>query len=177
MARRNPRTTRATTADTTEVPEIDEVETVVDDNEEDTVTDDTQVPPADDAPPVAPPKDDTPTTATESKRSTPAVLSEKDLANNPYRKHWQEILDRSGVVPPEGRILFPGEPFTFTGKVPKGQDFIILEEPVYRMVVPFRSRRPTFTLEATAGTRVSRVAVVTKAQYEARTTQLLAEGI
>ena len=99
-------------------------------------------------------------------------LTEADLKRSEYRKHYQEILDSSGVSAPDGQILFPLEPLTFT-TADVHKDFIILTEDVYRMVVPFRSKRPTFTLVALAGTRIDDPQVMTKADYARVTGELL----
>lgn len=87
-----------------------------------------------------------------------------DLDETEYRKYWLQRLADSKITPPKGHILFPGEPLTFSGNVVQG-DMVQLTEDIYRMVIPFRSRRPTFTLEAKAGTIVPKVRVVTKTQY------------
>lgn len=92
------------------------------------------------------------------------IADEFDLDETEYRKYWTKYLAESGVSAPKGRILYPGEPLTFQGNVLQG-DNVLLSEDVYRMVVPFRSRRPTFVLEARKGTIVPRVKVVTKTQY------------
>lgn len=102
-------------------------------------------------------------------------LTEADLKRSEYRKHYQEILDSSGVSAPDGQILFPLEPLTFT-TADVHKDFIILTEDVYRMVVPFRSKRPTFTLVALAGTRIDDPQVMTKADYARVTGELLGDA-
>lgn len=91
-------------------------------------------------------------------------VTDDDIEGSEFRRYWTDLLESTGVQPPKGRILFPGEPITFSGQVIK-KDHIILTEDVYRMVLPFRSRRPTFTLEARAGKRVQRARVITKAEY------------
>lgn len=92
------------------------------------------------------------------------IADQFDLDETEFRQYWQDYLDKSRVVPPKGHILFPGEPLTFQGNIIRG-DMVELREDVYRMVVPFRSTRPTFTLEARKGTVVPKVQVVTKTQY------------
>lgn len=103
-------------------------------------------------------------------------LTDGDVEANEYRAYWQNILDESGVTPPKGRILFPGEPLTVSAvRQRKGDDFVFLTEDVYRMIVPLRAKRPVFTLEAMAGQQMSAVEVVSKAAYEKRTKRLLDE--
>ena len=92
------------------------------------------------------------------------VAEQSDLDDTDFRKYWQEYLDKSGVTPPKGHILFPGEPMTFRGDIVRG-DIVVLKEDVYRMVIAFRSTRPSFVLEAVAGTEVPKVRVVTKTEY------------
>jgi hypothetical protein len=94
----------------------------------------------------------------------PKKLSDEDIEGSEFRQYYSRILEEADVTPPTGRILFPGEPLTFSGSIRK-KDHIILTEDVYRMVLPFRSKRPTFTLEARAGKRINNVRVVTKDEY------------
>ena len=88
-----------------------------------------------------------------------------DLPNNSFRKSWKEVLDESGVVPPKGRILFPDEPITYEGFEIDGEQ-VVLTKDIYRMVLPFRSNRPTFTLLARAGRRVPKGQLLSKSAYE-----------
>lgn len=103
------------------------------------------------------------------------TLTDEDINNSPFRRYWQKRLEESGITGlPQGRLLFPGEPLTFSGHKISG-DVMVLSEDVYRVVFPFRSLTPTFTLEARAGKRVNRAKVLTKADY-LRATKQLAEG-
>lgn len=94
------------------------------------------------------------------------LAEEADLDESEFRQYWATFLAESGVAAPKGRILYPGEPLTFSGVAINGGDTVLLDEDIYRMVVPMRSRRPTFILEARAGTQVPKVRVVTRTQYQ-----------
>lgn len=101
-------------------------------------------------------------------------LTDEEILKSDYRVYWQKVLDDSGVTPPVGRLLFPGEPLTFVGQ--KAQDGLLtLTEDIYRVVFPFRSLRPTFTLEMRAGRRISRLKTVTKSEYLRQTNKLIGD--
>ena len=105
---------------------------------------------------------------------TPQTFDDSTIQNSPYRKHYQAILDASGVAAPKGRVLFPGEPLTVTAvRRVEGDDFVTLTEDVYRMILPFRSKRPTFVIEALAGQQMQRVQAVTQQEYEQATAALM----
>lgn len=57
------------------------------------------------------------------------------------------------VVPPDGRILEPGDPLVFDGVVGVN-DMIMPTEDVYRKVYPRRCQRPTFVQVVFKGTPV-----------------------
>lgn len=126
------------------------------------------------APDPVPAKDPEPAVDPDKAARDKRMLSEADLNRSEFRKFYLDRLEASGIVPPKGKLLFPGEPMTFTGRAPKnGEDFVILDEDVYRMSFPMRARRPIFTLEATAGTRLNRVKLIDKDSYKRRTDSLL----
>lgn len=97
-----------------------------------------------------------------------------ELDQTPFRANWFAWLKERGVKGPRGRILFPGEPITFTGNKKQG-GIVLITQDIYRMAVPLRSRRPVFTLVARAGTTVPNHMVVTKANYNEATKDLLNE--
>lgn len=156
------------TADDTTVPEptVETIEETAEINvEAPAVGDSTDIP--DTIPETVETVVETPVPAKDSKR-----LTEADLLASEYRQFYQKLLDDSGVVPPVGQLLFPNEPLTFTTSEVH-RDYIVLTEDVYRMVVPFRSRRPTFTLVALAGLRIDEPQIVSKADYARLTEALL----
>lgn len=88
-----------------------------------------------------------------------------ELDETEYRQFWTKYLQEQKVVrPPNGRILYPGEPITFVGNRKYG-NVVELSEDLYQLVVPRRTRRPTFTLLARAGSVISQSEVVDKDGY------------
>lgn len=65
------------------------------------------------------------------------------------------------IAKPEGRIIGQNDPLTFEGD--KVGNMIVVKENVYREVVPFRSKRPTYILLLTAGTQFGEGSVEAKA--------------
>ena len=100
-------------------------------------------------------------TAPETSKSQTTLAK---LDETPFRKEWLKFLADAPVAVPKGRILFPYEPLTFVGQKIAG-DKVVLTEDIYRMVVPFRSKRPIFTLIARAGTTYAKTQMVSQADY------------
>lgn len=122
--------------------------------------------------PGIPPLDESDTTTPPVDAQPNDNLTDEDILTSKFRTYWQNRLEESGAVPPEGRLLFPGEPLTFSGNRIAG-DMVILTEDIFRVVFPFRSITPTFTLEARKGKRIHRAKVVTKAEYLRSTNQMV----
>ncbi|AZS07894.1 hypothetical protein SEA_KABOCHA_41 [Gordonia phage Kabocha] len=98
-------------------------------------------------------------------------VDESTLEENEFRQFWVDYCKRRGYVMPKGHVLFPGEPLTFRGNILRGTT-VELTEDVFRMVIPFRSRRPIFTQVAKRGQVVPKVGFITKDAYQDATRDL-----
>lgn len=98
-------------------------------------------------------------------------VDEATLEENEFRRFWIEYCRKGGYVLPDGHVLFPGEPLTFRGNVIRGTT-VELTENVYRMVIPFRSRRPIFTQVALRGQVIPKAGFITKDAYQDATRDL-----
>lgn len=144
---------------------------------------DTPAPPLSDAPPA--PADNTGTAPdpvdqaaldaaaadTEKAPEENPNVDEATLEENEFRKFWIDYCRKGGYVLPDGHVLFPGEPLTFRGNVIRGTT-VELTENVYRMVIPFRSRRPIFTQVALRGQVIPKAGFITKDAYRDATRDL-----
>ena len=93
---------------------------------------------------------------------------EDAIYNSEFRTFWNEYVNDNGINLPEGHVLFPDEPLTFKGNTLRGS-VVEVSEDIYRMVIPFRSKRPTFVLVARAGTIVPKAKFVTAEDYRTAT--------
>lgn len=102
--------------------------------------------------------------------------SDNDLDETDFRKGWNEYVKENNIALPEGRVLFPGEPLTFVGNRLRG-NVVEVQQDVYRLVIPFRSKRPTFTLVARKGTILSKARFLPKNEYRGAVGDLPIPGI
>ena len=103
-------------------------------------------------------------------------LSEGDLDASEFRQSWLKWCEENNVVLPPGHILFPHEPLTFLGNAVR-DNIVMISDDVYRLVLPFRSLRPTFTLVARKGTILPKTSFISKDEYRAAVGDLPVAGM
>lgn len=153
-------------------PETDQATdpaTITPDANENPAADDSGADSTPTVPPAGPPTDDSGDSegnddADGSDDDDGNVQSKSDLDETDFRKAWIDYAHEKGIRFPDGHVLFPGEPLTFEGNKVRG-NVVEFAEDVYRLVLPFRSKRPTFTLVARKGTLLTKARFLPKDEY------------
>ena len=100
---------------------------------------------------------------------------DRENKDSQFHEFWQKYCQDHHTGLPKGRVLFPGEPMMVREGDEQRDSVVVVGEDVYRMVIPYRAVRPTFTLVARAGFVFRADAFLSQVDYDATIAELLSD--